>query len=201
MLRLAQLTMLRHSVKMTNLDSIFVEAWTATGLSEGGYSNHADDPGGETIYGITERIARANGYSGPMPLMPPATAREIAREEFWIRPGFDRIAQISPSIAKELFDTNLNLWSGAAAKFLQRSLNILNKGAAIYPDLLVDGKLGPESRACLAAYLKYRAPDGERVLLLALNGLQCAEYIRQAEANEHKEAFVYGWIAKRVHLF
>ena len=31
---------------------------------EGGFSNHPDDPGGATMYGVTEAVARANGYTG-----------------------------------------------------------------------------------------------------------------------------------------
>ena len=29
---------------------------------EGGYSNHATDPGGATNHGVTQAVARANGY-------------------------------------------------------------------------------------------------------------------------------------------
>ena len=33
---------------------------------EGGFVDHPSDPGGATRYGITERVARANGYTGSM---------------------------------------------------------------------------------------------------------------------------------------
>src|SRR5690625_2900639 len=39
---------------------------------EGAYSNNPADKGGETMYGITVSVARANGYSGPMANMPRA---------------------------------------------------------------------------------------------------------------------------------
>ena len=29
---------------------------------EGGYVNHPNDPGGETMYGVTKRVANAQGY-------------------------------------------------------------------------------------------------------------------------------------------
>ena len=33
---------------------------------EGGYSDHAADPGGKTRYGVTEAVAREVGYKGDM---------------------------------------------------------------------------------------------------------------------------------------
>lgn len=42
----------------------FIEAWRETLGKEGGYSNHRDDPGGATTFGITEAVARHHGYKG-----------------------------------------------------------------------------------------------------------------------------------------
>jgi lysozyme family protein len=44
----------------------FELAFIKTLVSEGGYGNDPDDSGGPTTWGITEREARANGYTGPM---------------------------------------------------------------------------------------------------------------------------------------
>jgi lysozyme family protein len=101
-------------------------------------------------------------------------------------------------LALELFDTNFNLWDGAAATFLQRSLNALNRGAADYADVSADGKMGPRTLMALASFLQTRGRAGETVLLRCVNALQCADYIRQAELNERKESFLFGWVAQRV---
>lgn len=50
--------------------------------AEGGYSNHRADPGGATMFGITERVARANGYSGPMNQLPREVADDIYMRQY-----------------------------------------------------------------------------------------------------------------------
>ena len=49
--------------------------------TEGGYSNRnpEDDPGGETMWGVTARVAREDGYTGPMRDLPLERAKSIAR--------------------------------------------------------------------------------------------------------------------------
>lgn len=179
---------------------IFQQAWANTGRAEGAYSNDPKDPGGETMFGITIRVARAQGYSGPMKDLPQETATRIARAEYWVKPGIDLIAAYSAAIALEIFDTNFNLYSGFAAASLQRSLNALNRNHLDYPDIPVDSRLGSKTFDALAAFLKKRGAGGELVLLRALNALQGAEYIRQAEANRDKEAFLFGWLMQRVKI-
>ena len=53
----------------------FDDAFDALIGNEGGYSNNPKDPGGETMWGITARVARAAGYTGPMRDLPRDTAK------------------------------------------------------------------------------------------------------------------------------
>ena len=50
--------------------SSFDDAFKALIGSEGGYSFNPADPGGETMWGVTARVARASGYAGPMKDLP-----------------------------------------------------------------------------------------------------------------------------------
>lgn len=152
------------------------------------------------MWGITEAVARAFGYAGPMAEMPRATALRIYRQRYWIEPGFDSVSAYSAPIANELLDTGVNMGPGTASTFLQRSLNALNKQGELYPDLIADGRIGSMTIAALSSYLTIRGREGERVLLLALNALQGARYIGLAEADRKNESFLYGWLDKRVVL-
>ena len=166
---------------------------------EGGYVNHPADRGGATRYGITEAVARAHGYGGAIRALPLAEARAIYRRIYWLRPRFDRIAERSPRVAAELFDTGVNMGPAVAATFLQRALTALNRGGGDYPDLVPDGRIGPETLGALERFLAVRGHGaGETVLLRALEALQGERYLRLAERRPANEAFLYGWLANRI---
>lgn len=46
---------------------------------EGGFVDNPADKGGPTCFGITEAVARANGYSGAMRQLPRSVAETIYR--------------------------------------------------------------------------------------------------------------------------
>lgn len=165
---------------------------------EGGYVNHPADKGGPTNFGITEAVARAHGYPGPMRSLPREEAAAIYRRLYWLRPRFDEVASRAPRVAGELFDTGVNMGPAVAATFLQRALTALNRGGTDYPDLVPDGRIGPHTLAALDAFLKVRASRGETVLLRALEALQGERYLRLAERRPANEAFLYGWLANRI---
>lgn len=167
---------------------------------EGGYVDHAADRGGPTNWGVTEKVARANGYQGDMRTLPEAIARSIYRREYWTAPAFDQVATLSSVLAQELLDTGVNMGQEVAGRYLQRALNVLNQEAKLFPDLKVDGVVGAGTLAALRAYLAKRGREGERVLLTALNCLQGAGYIEIAEKRPSQEAFVFGWLRERVVL-
>lgn len=165
---------------------------------EGGYSNDPSDSGGETMFGITIDVARANGYNGKMRDMPRSVAFNIYAAEYWDKLNLDQIEARSATIAEELADTAVNLGPGQAAEFLQRSLNALNNGGTLYPDMKVDRSIGPTTLKAFDAFLKNRAPNGATIMLRALNSLQGAFYISLAERRQKDEKFLAGWLLNRV---
>ncbi|MGB3317476.1 MAG: glycosyl hydrolase 108 family protein [Sphingopyxis granuli] len=165
---------------------------------EGAYVNHPADRGGPTCWGITEAVARANGFQGPMRNLPREEAAKIYRKLYWQRPAFDKIAARAPTLAAEMFDTGINMGVGTATGFLQRALNALNRQGRDYPDLAVDRAIGPRTLSALDGFLKVRGKVGEVVLLRAVEALQGERYIALAEKSPSQEAFLYGWLANRI---
>ena len=166
---------------------------------EGGFVNHPADRGGPTRFGISEAVARAHGFAGPMAQLPRDDAVAIYRRLYWLRPRFNDIALRAPRIASELFDTGVNMGPGVAATFLQRALTALNRNARDYPDLVPDGRVGPRTLHALDGFLASRGKQGgETVLLRALEALQGERYLRLAEKRPANEAFLYGWLANRI---
>lgn len=164
---------------------------------EGGYVNDPNDSGGATNYGVTIAVAREYGYTGDMATMPRQVAFDVYSKLYWDSVKADQILALSESIAFEVVDTGINMGIHKAGILLQRVLSVLNNKGQLYPDLKIDGNIGPVSLSALGLYLGSRS---EGVLLKALNCLQGAFYIELAERREKDEKFIYGWLKNRVDL-
>lgn len=165
---------------------------------EGGYCDHPADRGGPTCWGITQAVARAQGYTGAMRLLPRPQAVAIYRQLYWDAPGFDLLAPLTQRLAAELFDTGVNMGPAVAIGFLQRALNAMNRGGKDYPDIALDRRIGPATIAALKGFLAARGANAEKILVRAVEALQGERYIALAEHRPANEAFLYGWIARRV---
>lgn len=167
---------------------------------EGGFVDDPSDSGGATNFGITEKVARAYGYTNDMRDLPRATAFRIYADRYWEPLQLSVIEQMSPHIAEELADTSVNMGVERAAEFLQRSLNLLNNRGKLYSDLIVDNDIGQQTIRALGDYLAIRGSEGDFVLVKMLNSLQGAFYVELSERREKDEKFIYGWFVNRVKI-
>lgn len=170
----------------------------ATIGKEGGYSNNSHDTGGETMWGITAKVARANGYTGSMRDLPRARAVAIYRQEYAIKPGFAAVAEIMPSVGEELFDTGVNMGQALPALWLQEWLNVFNRQGKLYADIKEDGQIGPATLASLRGLRMSRGAEAETVLLRALNCSQGERYKVLSQKRPANEEFTWGWLRNRV---
>ena len=161
---------------------------------EGGYVNDTYDSGGKTKYGITQAVARANGYRGNMRDLSMAKAKDIYIKKYWDKLKLDKIVGYAPQVAEELFDTAVNMGTGRAGRFLQRSLNVFDSKA----NLTVDGAVGPKTIRVLNKFINKRGNSGDIVLTRALDALQGSFYITLAERRVKDKRYIYGWFKNRV---
>jgi lysozyme family protein len=169
-------------------------------LDEGGWSDRKTDPGGKTMWGVTEAVAREHGYTGEMRDLPLETAKAIAKKAYWDVLNLDAVGEISPDIAGKLFNAGYNCGVGVVGRFLQRALNAFNMRGAHYGDVGVDGAVGNGTVGALKAYIAKRGRQGDLVMLRALNCLQGARYIELGEKNSALEDYEFGWFAQRIGI-
>ena len=100
---------------------------------EGGYVNHAKDPGGETKFGISKR-----SYPGEnIKEMTLVRAKDIYQRDYWWKAGCDLV----PDCVKfDLFDTAVNAGPGAAIRMLQKALGVTQ-----------DGVIGPKTMQAISS--------------------------------------------------
>lgn len=182
---------------------------------EGGWANVRQDRGGETYRGISRN--NHPKWSGWIKidaiknkLGPGATNKEIARavnatqihtllngdvlrfyyNEFWLPVRADDIGD--QGVASELFDHAVNSGPRAGVEALQRALNILNRcdrDVSAWPDIDVDGKVGPATLRVVAEALKHDAD----ALLLWMVFVRGSILVAFMEKRESQEIFARGW--------
>lgn len=171
-------------------------------VNEGGYANHAADRGGETMHGITEKVARQWGYTGAMRDFPklcspsqPVCADRIYTVSYIDKPGFRPFAAIEPALLDELVDSAVLHGPSKPGGWLQLAMNALCGGAK----LKVDGQVGPRT---VAAYQNCQNEHGRfRACVMILDRLddaQLAYFDRIVMRNPSQRVFYRGWTTRRI---
>ena len=195
----------------------FTEAYNLTNNFEGGYVNDKDDRGGETYSGVARKRwpdwegweiidnlkskYNLNNKDARGKFIAALKSNEELHAHievfyklmFWDKLYLDKC--IDQDVANELYDTAVNQGVRTATKYLQRSLNILNRDQRDYKDLKVDGLMGPNTTHTLnkAIALGFRWKRG---LLKCLNGEQYIRYRFLALFSSKQEKYMHGWLRR-----
>lgn len=142
--------------------------------SEGGLSNHKEDRGGLTKFGITKR-------SHPEVDILNLTlegAKEIYKRDYWSPYPYNSITD--KKTATKIFDHAVNMGTSRAVTLFQRCL------AEVAP-CTVDGKLGKRTVAL--------ANDIGSQVAISLYKVQLKEYYeRLVKADSSQAKFIKGWL-------
>lgn len=153
----------------------FDTAFDALLKHEGGYSDHAADPGGKTRFGITEAVAREVGYRGDMRELPLDLAKRIYKDRYW---DTVKAEQLPPAVRYVVFDAAVNSGPGQSAKWLQRALGVAD-----------DGVIGPKTLAAANA----ANPDALKMRMLG-------QRLRFMAGLTNWPAFSRGWAVRIASL-
>ncbi len=115
--------------------SVFDKIFDRLMKHEGGYVNHPSDPGGETMWGVTKRVAQAHGYWGDMRNLPKSLAKQITEQSYYKAVKGDQLDRL---IAWQLTDAAYNHGNRRAVKFLQAAVGVSQ-----------DGLIGPRTLAAV----------------------------------------------------
>lgn len=160
---------------------------------EGGYVDHPNDPGGATNYGITERVARKDGYAGDMRQFPKDWAYRIYQRDYIERPGFLPLVEIDSAVAEEVIDTAVNMGPARPTRYFRRAVNeVCNTRLPITSRM---------DAVTVKAWADCRANLGPRACVRMLDSLdrqQEAEYDRLVGINPRLRVFRRGWQNHRI---
>jgi len=170
--------------------------------SEGGYVNNPNDPGGATNYGVTESVARENGYRGDMRNFPKhcdgaavTCADAIYVKSYMVAPGYMPMINLEPAVGGELVDSAVNVGSGRENLWFRQSLNELVGSRLVE----TTAPLGPVD---VAMYRQLQISRGKVpaciAMLDALDRRQEVHYRRLAASSAKYRTFLKGWLRLRI---
>lgn len=124
------------------VDEIFPKAFSYVLGNEGGYSNDPNDPGGETKYGISDKLLSRIDLFNPSKTIKDLTlddAKLLYKRVFWDRHNIGKIK--SDRIAIKVFDSCVNIGPSKAIRMMQKIIGATK-----------DGICGPETIRLINKY-------------------------------------------------
>lgn len=178
-------------------DPLFERALSVVLAHEGGLSEHPDDPGGVTQYGISLRYLQSLGVRvGDLDGDGDVDAddvRGMTREQaaaiyrrLW---DAGQYAELPPAVAVKLFDLAVNMGARRAVRLLQRALRACGR------PVTDDGLLGPQTiRAAWDVHEEWSPGNADAALLAALRSEAAGYYRVLVAKNPRLSVFEHGWL-------
>lgn len=158
---------------------------------EGYYSEHPNDPGGATKYGISLRFLKQLGIEEAdvdndglitfkdIQALTKDRAIRFYKLNFWDRYNYD---ELPPQIGEKAFDISVNMGPKKAHICLQRAVRAISG-----LHLKEDGIVGPKTKAAIQG-----APS--QCLLAAFKSEVAGHYRFLAKRNTQLDVFLKGWL-------
>jgi lysozyme family protein len=174
--------------------ALFLPAFEALIVNEGGFSNYKEDPGGATQYGVSLRFLKTLGTYGDIDrngivdeddikLIDLDFSKDTYKKYFWDSNRYGDITY--QGVATKIFDMAVNMGSGRANRLLQEACNhVLSDNP-----LVIDGNVGGKT---LGKVNKIDASMMQNILAT----LSSNYYLHICEGNEALKVFLKGWLVR-----
>ncbi len=167
-------------------------------VREQGYVNNPNDAGGPTKWGITEKVARNNGYTGDMKDLPQEFAFRVLKLKYYITPGFAFVSDLSVRLGIAITDAGVLCGQETVIEWLQTILNALSLNS--HAEVKIDGNLGEKSINALRLFLSQRGVHGEIVIMRAFNAFVGHHFVTISNSRLQNRTFTYGWLLNRIDV-
>lgn len=150
---------------------------------EGGVSDHKNDRGGKTAYGISSRFINAEKINYDINTLTRDQAVIIYKTYFWDRYNYTKLND--EKIATKVFDMSVNMGPKNAAEILQEAIQSLLPNNAV----LIDGNIGAKT-------IKYANQINPGLLIIKLRELQKEYYENIVFDDPTQKVFLKGWLKR-----
>lgn len=171
----------------------FDESFENLMISEGGYSNHPNDHGGATKYGISLAFLKKNGLDltkdgivddKDIEALTIEQTKKIYYEYFWCPSGVERFNR--QDMADKMFNISVNVGVIWAKKILQRAIR-----ATLGESLSDDGIIGTET---VKLIFKIILAKKEEHLLCSYRSEAARRYQEIVLLDPSQKVFYSGWL-------
>lgn len=182
---------------------------------EGVYSKDPNDTGGETFFGISRNnFPMWDGWAIVDVLKKEPNflttvknntllmgkVRSFYKTTFWDKFDLDKVN--TKTLCYEILEQSVNIGTSKTTEFIQTTLNALNYKGIYGTDLVVDGRIGNNTRTRLVDVSNSSNTLAEAIMY-GINTLQGAHYLKLANSNNPKsdyKKYIKGWLINRVKI-
>jgi lysozyme family protein len=161
---------------------------------EGGFSNHPNDRGGVTKYGITltlyQKIVNPNATASDLQAISSNDARQFYKAQFFYK---NKIEQLPEGIWDIVFDMCVNHGPKNAFSIMQMCFRRLGQKCSL------DGATGPETIAA-ATTLAGTTQASLNALRMALMAERIGFYAAIIQRKPDQKVFASGWMSRAVYF-
>ncbi len=119
--------------------------------------------------------------------------KQFYYEKYWNKMKLNEISELYPQLADKLFTLAVNTGTyKTGIKYLQRALNYLNRNGKEFPDLVVDGLIGPKTLNAVKHLIKTGYKED---ILTVIKLLQGRHYLNLMDKNPEYKEF-RGWFRR-----